>query len=41
MYHNLAFVRDAKYTFTNYGLFLYGYDLYEPDDEVFINRGCV
>jgi len=36
---DLAFVCDAKYTFSNYGWFLYGYDLYGSGDEVYLTEG--
>jgi len=33
------FARDAKYTFSNYGWFLEGYDLYEHHDRVILTEG--
>lgn len=36
---DLAFVADAKYTFSNYGWYLDGYDRYQPDDDVIIVEG--
>lgn len=36
---DLDYVASAKFTISNYGWFLFGYDLYQPDDEVFIVEG--
>lgn len=36
---DLEFVKDAKYTFSNFGWFLFGYDLYESNDDVFLTEG--
>ena len=36
---DLEFVNDAKYTFSNYGWFLYGYDIYDGRQEVLLVEG--
>lgn len=36
---NLAYAADAKYTFSNFGWFLYGYDLYGRSDEIMVVEG--
>ncbi len=37
--YDLDFVKDAKYTFSNFGWFLHGYDLYNADDEITLVEG--
>jgi hypothetical protein len=36
---DLALASTVKYTISNYGWFLYGYDLYSENDEIFIVEG--
>lgn len=36
---NIGFASDEKYTTSNFGWFLYGYDDYEYDDEIYIVEG--
>lgn len=36
---DLEYVSDVKYTFSNFGWYLYGFDDYDSEDEVFIVEG--
>jgi hypothetical protein len=36
---DLEWVSDAKFTFSNFGLFLFGYDYYNSDDLVYVVEG--
>jgi hypothetical protein len=33
------YVSDVKYTFSNFGWYIYGYDNYHPEDQVYITEG--
>lgn len=37
--NDLGFVSDSKYTFSNFGWFIYGYDDYRPTDEILLVEG--
>lgn len=36
---DLNYAAAEKYTISNYGFYLYGYDLYSPDDEIYLVEG--